>query len=59
MPTSDDDKLERDNAAQKAEEELVDRFDDWTATELAKWWKTWYKKTGHRRLGRILLQQLK
>lgn len=44
---------EMDLAAKAAEAELADL----NMTEpVANWWKRWYPKAGHRRLGRILLK---
>ena len=27
---------------------------EWSAMEVAAWWKKWYKTAGHKRLGRFL-----
>lgn len=44
------------HAATEAEKEL-DEFEDLVAVaKLADWWKKWYLTAGHKRLGRVLLQ---
>lgn len=47
-----------DNAAADAENALID-IDKEAINAVAEWWKNWYMKTGHKRLGRVLLAQLK
>lgn len=47
-----------DNAAADAENALID-IDKEAIDAVAEWWKKWYMKTGHKRLGRVLLAQLK
>ena len=49
---------EMDLAAQAAAEELGDG-QDYTVADLASWWKKWYLRAGHKRLGRILLKYAK
>jgi hypothetical protein len=41
-----------DVAAEQAAEEFNK---EWSAKEVAIWWKKWYKHAGHKRLGRILV----
>lgn len=43
---------EMDLAAEEAAKELDP---GWTAQELAQWWAKWYMKTGHKRLGRLIV----
>jgi hypothetical protein len=51
---------EMDIAAKAAETELIDGIDDnWKATDLIDWWHKWFGKAGHKRLGRVLLEQRK
>jgi len=47
-----------DNAAADAENDLIN-IDKEAINAVAEWWKKWYMKTGHKRLGRVLLAQLK
>jgi len=47
-----------DNAAADAENDLID-INKKAINAIAEWWKKWYMKTGHKRLGRVLLAQLK
>ena len=56
MEPKDKDEImrEMDTAAADAQNELVDLDQD--AVELvADWWKRWYLKAGHKRLGRVLI----
>jgi predicted flavoprotein YhiN len=46
---------ELDQSAEKAEEELKQKLDDWKPNDLILWWARWYMKTGHKRLGRLLV----
>ncbi len=48
-----------DAAAAKAKKELVESLDKWSANDVAAWWKSWYMQTGHKRLGRILVDLAK
>lgn len=49
-----------DIAAKAAATELSDGIDDnWKATDLIEWWFKWFGKAGHKRLGRVLLEQRK
>ncbi len=54
--TSDADKAKMDEAAKEARDELTKNIKSWTAQDLATWWSTWYMRTGHKRLGRILVE---
>jgi len=44
-----------DDAAEKAKAEIEQNIDRLSARDVIDWWKKWYLKTGHKRLGRILL----
>ena len=46
---------ELDLAADEAEKDL-DSIPNEILAPLSAWWRKWYLKTGHKRLGRILLQ---
>ena len=65
MPTTNDTKSkgakndQMDAAAAKARQELVASRDKWSANDVAAWWKSWYMQTGHKRLGRILVDLAK
>jgi len=43
-----------DAAAREAEKELRELPED-AVRKVAAWWKKWYLKAGHKRLGRLLL----
>ena len=45
-----------DQAAEHARNELVREFARWDAVAVSAWWKKWYLKAGHKRLGRVLLE---
>ena len=45
---------EMDEAAETAEQELMELLDTATAMDLIKWWKRHYMQAGYKRLGRIL-----
>ena len=49
------DPTKMDNAATDAENDLLE-VDDKALVVVANWWKKWFGKAGHKRLGRILLQ---
>jgi hypothetical protein len=55
MPVNEEMMKEMDEAAKKAEEELKQKIDVWTARDLVLWWTNWYMISGHKRLGRILV----
>ena len=44
-----------DKDAVAAKEELERQLNDWRAKDVALWWKRWYMKAGHKRLGRVLV----
>ena len=46
---------EMDRAATDAENDLQN-VNEQSLVEVANWWRKWYRKAGHKRLGRILLQ---
>lgn len=46
---------EMDDAGKEAQVELLKNFKNWSATDMAHWWKRWYMKAGHKRLGRSLV----
>ncbi|MHC4427525.1 MAG: hypothetical protein ACYS0D_02860 [Planctomycetota bacterium] len=45
-----------DKAAAEARKEIQRHLDGWSARDIANWWKSWYMKAGHKRLGRILVE---
>jgi hypothetical protein len=48
-----------DEAALQAQAEVQNNFNAWSAKDIAEWWKRWYLKAGHKRLGRILVSMVK
>jgi len=46
---------EMDAEAVRARGELEQNLDSWNARAVAAWWERWYMKTGHKRLGRALV----
>lgn len=52
MATKTFDPGEMENAAREANSELRP---DMTILEVSLWWKKWYMKAGHKRLGRLLV----
>jgi len=48
------DKQAMDDAANDAEEDL-NNLPDEVVNSMADWWYKWFMKTGHKRLGRILV----
>lgn len=50
---------EMDAAAEQAKQELIQNMDKWTAKDIANWWGQNYLKSGHKRLGRALLEAVK
>jgi hypothetical protein len=50
---------EFDEAAEAAEKDLRENYDDNEIYIMAKWWKEHYLKAGHKRLGRVLLKVAK
>ena len=55
MVAPNQDVKEMDLAADEARKELTKHIKGWSALELAAWWKNWYRKAGHKRLGRMLV----
>jgi hypothetical protein len=49
------DSNEMDKQAEHAKRELMQAFSQWDALGISRWWKKWYLKAGHKRLGRVLL----
>ena len=49
---------EMDKAANEAEQDL-ENLEDSVVKTMAAWWTKWYIKTGHKRLGRILVASVK
>lgn len=49
---------EMDANAEQAKQELMEATEnhDVDVFEVASWWKTWFMKCGHKRLGRALLK---
>ena len=64
MPHSDEKTLDivddlmkkMDNAAVDAQNDLVE-LDPEAVKVVSEWWKKWYLKAGHKRLGRILVKE--
>jgi len=55
MPANEEMMKQMDEAAEQAEKELDDNLENWSAKDIVSWWTKWYMKTGHKRLGRILV----
>lgn len=54
---TEQDKMEMDNAAADAQNDISDSDIDLEALHVvANWWRKWVPKAGHKRLGRILLE---
>ena len=49
-------KQEMDAAAEEAFKELAATCEPEELAKFAEWWKRWYVKAGHRRLGRGLVE---
>lgn len=47
--------LDEDKQALQEQMDKERQLDDWQAKDGALWWKRWYMKAGHKRLGRILV----
>jgi len=47
---------EMDDAARLARRELQRNWEKWSTHALAVWWKKWYTRAGHNRLGRMLIE---
>ena len=46
-----------DAAAREAQDDLVN-VDEEAIKKVKEWWEKWYRKTGHKRLGRIIVKGL-
>lgn len=46
---------EMDEAAKEAKADLGNCTSEKSVSEVAAWWKKWYMKAGHKRLGRLLV----
>jgi len=55
MPADEGLMRQMDDAAAQAQTELEQNIDNLSARDMIRWWSKWYMKTGHKRLGRILV----
>jgi hypothetical protein len=55
MPADEGLMRQMDDAAAQAQTELEQNIDNLSARDIISWWSKWYMKTGHKRLGRILV----
>jgi hypothetical protein len=55
MPVNEEMMRQMDEAAEQAEIELDQNMDNWSAQDVISWWSKWYMRTGHKRLGRLLV----
>ena len=55
MPVNEELMQQMDDAAAQAQTELENNIDSLSARDIISWWSKWYMKTGHKRLGRILV----
>jgi hypothetical protein len=55
MPVDEGLMKQMDDAAAQAKAEIEQNIDNLTAGDIINWWTKWYLKTGHKRLGRILI----
>ena len=55
MAFTEADKEKMDDAAVDAQNDLENVSDE-ALTEVAAWWRKWFSKAGHKRLGRVLLE---
>lgn len=55
MPVDEGLMRQMDDAAAQAQTELEQNIDNLSARDIISWWSKWYMKTGHKRLGRILV----
>ena len=55
MPANEEIMRQMDEAAEQAETELDQNLENWSAKEIIAWWSKWYMRTGHKRLGRLLV----
>ena len=51
-------KADMDSAAIEAQNDLTEMIDHdaLEQSHIVEWWEKWYKKAGHKRLGRILVK---
>jgi len=55
MPVDEELMQQMDEAAALAKAEIDQNLTIWSAKDIVAWWSKWYLKTGHKRLGRILV----
>ena len=55
MPVDEALMQQMDEAATQARIDLEQNIDNWSGRDMIIWWSKWYMKTGHKRLGRILV----
>lgn len=55
MPADEGLMRQMDDAASRAQTEIEQNIDNLSARDIISWWSKWYMKTGHKRLGRILV----
>jgi len=55
MPADEESMQQMDAAAIQARQEIEENIDNLSARDIINWWSKWYLKTGHKRLGRILV----
>ena len=55
MPANEELMQQMDEAAVQAREEIEKNIESLSARDVISWWSKWYLKTGHKRLGRILV----
>jgi len=55
MPADEGLMRQMDDAAAQAQTEIEQNIDNLSARDIIIWWSKWYMKTGHKRLGRILV----
>ena len=55
MPADEGLMRQMDEAAAQAQTELEQNIENLSARDMISWWSKWYMKTGHKRLGRILV----
>ena len=55
MPVDEGLMRQMDDAAAQAQQELEQNIENLSARDIISWWSKWYMKTGHKRLGRILV----
>lgn len=55
MPAKEELMQQMDEAATQARQEIEQNIDNLSALDIVNWWSKWYLKTGHKRLGRILV----